>query len=128
MTGGRFTDEQVDQLLGRLLLAGVLLSATVVLLGGLVYLARHGSEVHDYRVFRGEPPALERVTAVARGAAAGDGRAIMQLGILILLATPVARVALSVVAFIRQRDPTYVIVTCVVLAVLLSSMLGSRPP
>ena len=48
----------------------------------------------------------------------GRGRALIQLGLLLLIATPVARVAFSVFAFERQRDWTYVGITLFVLAVL----------
>jgi uncharacterized membrane protein len=44
------------------------------------------------------------------------------LGILILIATPVARVAFSVFAFAEERDRMYVIVTLIVLALLLFSL------
>ena len=41
-----------------------------------------------------------------------------------VVATPVARVALSAVAFARERDGIYVAITLVVLALLLGSLLG----
>jgi uncharacterized membrane protein len=117
-----WTDEEVDQILGRLLRAGVIVASAVVLAGGLAYLVSQGTTVHDYRVFRGEPPILRSPAGVVRDALGLDSRGIMQLGILVLLATPVARVAFSVLAFLRQRDPIYVLVTVLVLAILLYSL------
>jgi uncharacterized membrane protein len=51
-------------------------------------------------------------------------RGLVQLGLLLLVATPVARVVLSVFAFARQRNPTYVVLTLIVLAVLIYSLVG----
>jgi uncharacterized membrane protein len=50
------------------------------------------------------------------------GRGLIQLGLLLLIATPVARVIFSVFAFARQRDATYVLITLIVLAVLVYSL------
>ena len=49
---------------------------------------------------------------------------MIQLGLLLLIATPVARVAFSLVAFIRQRDRTYIVITTIVLGLLLYSLMG----
>jgi len=51
---------------------------------------------------------------------------LIQLGLLLLIATPVARVAFSVVAFAMQRDRLYVAVALIVLAVLMYSLMGGR--
>jgi uncharacterized membrane protein len=99
----------------------------LVLVRGVLYLGRHGSETADYRVFHGEPSDLRSVSGTARDALAGRGRGVIQLGLLILIATPVARVAFSALAFGRQRDATYVVVTMIVLAVLVYSLLGRHP-
>src|SRR5262245_52778221 len=122
-----WTDERVEQRLGNLLRAGVLLAAGVVALGGAVYLVRHGAEPADLHSFRGEPEGLRSREGVVRGALAGRGRSLIQLGVLLLIATPVARVAFSLYAFARQRDRTYVAVTLIVLVVLLVSLFGGFP-
>jgi len=122
MPRSAWTDRQVDEIIGNLLRSGVILAAAVVLLGGGLYLAQHGSTVPDYRVFRGEPADLRGVPGIVQDARALDGRGLIQLGLLLLLATPIARVAFSVLAFALQRDRTYVAVTLIVLAVLLYSL------
>ena len=61
---------------------------------------------------------------VLRGVGAGRSAALIQLGLLLLIATPIARVALAAVAFATQRDRTYVIITLIVLAVLAASLAG----
>jgi uncharacterized membrane protein len=116
----------VDPSLGNLLRAGVLLAAVVVFGGGVLYLARHGTEPADYRVFRGEPADLRSPVGIVTDALAPRGRGLIQLGLLLLIATPVARVAFSVFAFARQRDTTYVGATLIVLALLLYSLFSAH--
>src|SRR5436309_9725351 len=111
-----WNDERVEQWMGNLLRAGVMVAAAVVLLGGVVYLVRHGAEPEDHKVFHGEPADLRSPSGILTEALAGRGRALIQLGLLLLIATPVARVAFSVFAFFRQRDWTYVVLTLFVLA------------
>ncbi len=115
-------DERIEQLLGNLLRAGVLLSAAVVLLGGVIFLVRHGAKEVDLRVFRGEPAALRSPVGIVEEALDFSGRGLIQLGLLLLIATPVARVLFSVCAFARERDFLYVVFTLIVLAVLLGSL------
>ena len=123
----RWTDDQVDQLLGNLLRAGVIIATVVTAAGGALYLARHGLESADRRLFRGEPDELRSIAGILRGTFGGQPTAIVQLGLLLLIATPVARVAMSLVAFLLQRDRAYVIVTTIVLALLIFSLTGGVP-
>jgi uncharacterized membrane protein len=111
-------DEKVEQLLGNLLRYGVLFAALVGFLGGVLYLVQHGGASADHRVFRGEPPELRSVQGVVAAALQGRGDALIQLGLLCLIATPIARVLMSLFAFLRQRDWTYVVITAIVLSVL----------
>ena len=122
----RWSDYQVEQLIGRLLQIGVLVAAIVALAGGIWLLSQHGREVANYRVFRGEPAMLSSLAGIARGVAALDTRAIVQAGLVLLILTPVARVALTLVAFVIQRDRTYIVVTAIVLALLLYGLVYGR--
>ena len=81
-----------------------------------MYLLRYGNEPTDLRVFRGEPADLRSPTGIVIDALEGRRRGIIQLGLLLLIATPVARVAFSVYAFLRERDFLYVFVTLIVLS------------
>jgi uncharacterized membrane protein len=114
----------VERTVGNLLRACVLAAAAVTAAGGAVYLARHGGETADDSVFRGEPADLRSPAGVLRGARAGSGGGLIQLGALLLIATPVARVAFTIYAFGRRRDVLYVVVSLVVLALLLFSLFG----
>jgi uncharacterized membrane protein len=120
-------DRRIEVILGNLLRIGVLVSAAVVLLGASIYLSRHAHEPADYRVFRGEPSEYRTIRGVIQSVIVGRGRGqgLIQLGLLLLIATPIARVAFSVVGFAIERDRLYVAFTLIVLAILLYSFLGS---
>jgi uncharacterized membrane protein len=114
----------MDQIMAVLLRSGVLLAASLVFIGGIVYLSRHDLPATDYRIFQGEPQELRTVGGILREAAKFHGRGLTQLGLLTLIATPVARVLFSVVAFLYERDWTYVTITMIVLALLCYSLFG----
>jgi uncharacterized membrane protein len=119
------TDRKVEVAISVLLRSGVLLAAAIVFAGGILYLAHHGGGTPTaYHVFHGEPQELRHLDLVIRAAFSGRADGIIQLGLLLLILTPVARVAFSVVAFGIERDVMYVMVTLIVLAVLLYSLLG----
>jgi uncharacterized membrane protein len=122
----RASDHAMEQLVGRLLQIGVLISAVVVAIGGALLLVRHGGDVATYSTFRGEPGYLTSLVGIVHGAIALDTRAIVQLGLVLLIATPVLRVAFTLVAFVVQRDRQYVFITTVVLALLLYGLLLGR--
>ena len=122
-----WTDQRVEILLGNLLRFGVLLAGGVVFLSGIWYLVRFGAAPVNYGVFHGEPSDLRSIPGILKDVAACECRGVMQLGVLLLIATPVARVAFSVFAFLRQRDHTYVVITLIVLGVLLLSLGGALP-
>lgn len=118
-------DRRIEIILGNLLRAGVMLSALIVLSGACVYLWRHGHEQANYRVFVGEPTEFRTIPGVLRSVMHGRGRGLIQLGLLFLIATPIARVCLSVVGFSIERDRLYIVCTLIVLAILLYSFVGS---
>jgi uncharacterized membrane protein len=120
-----FDDHRMEIILGNLLRAGVMLAAAVVFAGACIYLTRHAHEAADYHVFRGEPSDFRTISGVIKSVRNGRGRGLIQLGLLLLIATPIARVAFSIVGFALERDRMYVAFTVFVLAILLFSLLGS---
>jgi uncharacterized membrane protein len=119
-------DQRAEQAIGTLLRTGVILAAAVVFAGGLLYLSRHGESRPNYRVFRGEPADLRQVSGIIHDTLAWQARGVIQLGLLLLIATPVARVAFSVAAFAYERDWMYVGFTLIVLVLLLYSLSGGH--
>jgi uncharacterized membrane protein len=116
------TDTRLDRALGHLLRGGVLLAAGVVLLGAIGYLAEFWNATPKYHTFLDEPEELRNPLAIIRRALELDPRGIIQLGLLLLIATPVARVVFTVFAFALQRDWVYVVITLIVLSLLLYSL------
>ena len=110
------TDDRLEQIVGNLLRAGVMLSGGVVLAGGVWYLAAHGGSTPGYHTFR---PDVQGIHALFQ---LPTPLAVILAGLLILVATPVARVIFALVAFGLERDRIYVAVTAIVLAILLYSL------
>ncbi len=123
--GRSWNDERIEIAVSHLLRAGVLLSAFVVLIGAGVYLVRRGHSPVEFRVFRGEPADLRDVRGIIHQTIELRGRGIIQLGLLLLIATPVARVAFSILGFAEERDYMYVVFTVIVFGILMYSLLGS---
>jgi len=116
------TDERLEQMVGTLLRAGVLLAAAIVLAGGVWWLAEVGRAAPAYHQFGGVSTELRQVGPLLKSLAHPRPEALIQLGLLLLIATPVARVALALAAFALERDRTYVGATLIVLAILVYSM------
>ena len=119
-------DQRIENIIAAMLRAGVILSTALVLGGGVWYLLRSGAGRPEYGAFQGEPAVLRSVSGIVRGAGALDARSWIQLGLLLLVATPVARVLFSIFAFAEERDWTYVAITLIVAAVLLYSLFGKH--
>jgi len=120
------TDRRMDEIMGTLLRTGVILAAVVVFVGAVVYLSRHRVPPTNYHVFQGEPAEVRTISGILHEALAFNGRGLIQLGLLILIATPIARVVFSVLAFLYQRDWMYVVVTLFVLGLLFYSLLAGH--
>jgi uncharacterized membrane protein len=120
----KMSDRELEMIVSRVLRTGVLISASIVLAGGIYYLLRHGAELTDYHVFRGQPAIDRQFGQIVRSAIALRARSIIQTGVLLLIATPIARVAVSLGGFVFERDGKYVIITAIVLAILLYSLLS----
>src|SRR5215469_2648445 len=103
-----WTDQKIEVIIANLLRIGVISAASIVLAGGAVFLVRHGTAPARYASFAGEPSNLTHWRGILHAAFALRARGIIQLGLLILIATPVARVAFSVAAFALERDWLYV--------------------
>jgi uncharacterized membrane protein len=110
------TDQRMDEIIAKLLRAGVLLAALLVLAGGVAYVASSGRTVPDYRQFHPEMRGLRVLRTLPWP------EALIEIGLLTLIATPVARVIFCLTAFAVERDRMYMCFTGAVLAVLLYSI------
>jgi uncharacterized membrane protein len=118
-----WNDDRLERSISILLRIGVWLSATVVLAGGALYLAKNGNNPTAFHTFQTPPPSYRSAGAIAQLAARLDGAGMIQFGLLLLIATPVCRVAFSAVAFALERDGTYILISLAVLAILMFSLM-----
>jgi uncharacterized membrane protein len=118
----RLTDERLEIAIGRMLQFGVLLAAAVVFVGGVLYLIHSSGPRPDYSHFRGVAETLRTPSGIWHGVLHGDAESVIQLGLLLLIATPVFRVVVAGVGFLMERDRLYFWVSVVVLSVLLYSL------
>lgn len=124
VTGHSSADDRTEQVVGNVLRVGVLIAATVTLVGGVLYLMQAGATRPDYHTFHGASSRLRSLAAVAHGVAAGNAEAIVQAGVVLLIATPIARVALTMVAFAVRKDRLYAVISALVLVLLAWGLLG----
>jgi uncharacterized membrane protein len=148
-------EQQLKNVISNLLKYGVLLATAVVLFGGIVYLINHGTEFPEYDYFHGEPSQFHSPSGIFEAAFSHSKtltelqsfflpnapqtdilpvvdfpegmreRAIIQFGLLLLIATPIIRVIISFLYFLRMRDFTYVIITFFVLSALTYSLVAA---
>ena len=111
-------------LLSRILRVGVAVAAALILIGTVLFLAARRSTIADYHVFGGEPTDLRGALGIWHAASDFKPRGIIQLGFLILVATPVARVAGAAFAFAHERDRLYAVIALAVLSALILSLFG----
>lgn len=116
-------DRRLETIIGRLLQAGVLLAAAVVTIGAAAYLAQHHADRVDYRKFAVGDPRLYKLPGIVHSAARLESLGVIQLGLLLLIATPVARVGFAIVGFALERDRLYTCVSIIVLLILLASLM-----
>ncbi len=116
---------RMERLIGRVLLWGVLVASAVALAGALVFLGRHHGERVHLAAFHSEPTAFTHPLSIL-GALCGatPGRAVIMLGLLMLVALQLARTGLTAIGFGRIRDWLFVALSLFILCVLLVGFIG----
>jgi uncharacterized membrane protein len=115
----RIQDTDIETVIGYLLRYGVITSSLVVFAGGIVYLIRHGHQLPEYGKFLGEPDKYRKPGLMWQALLRGEGRPLIQLGLLLLIATPIARIAISILGYLLEKDYLYTVLTVIVLLVIL---------
>jgi uncharacterized membrane protein len=111
----------MELFIGRWLRLGVFTAAAIALTGGILYLSAH-PPLPDYTHFAGTEPQYRHLPGILQGVLQGNGLAIIQLAVVILIATPILRILFSVAAFTLEKDRMYVLITLIVLCVILLGM------
>jgi uncharacterized membrane protein len=118
-------DRDIEVIVGALLRYGVMTASAIVLLGGLYFLFQHGqAPVPSYHRFVGESIGYTTFSGILQGALALQAKAIIQLGVMVLIATPILRILFSLIGFTIEKDRLYIVITLVVLCVIMLSTFG----
>lgn len=116
---------RVEVLISVLLRVGVVTSLVIVVAGTILTFVAHPRYLSSHAPLDGligeDARFPHTPQAVLTGVRHGNGPAVVTAGLLVLIATPVVRVAVSIFAFVYQRDRTFVVITSVVFVLLLAS-------
>ena len=124
-------DQRLEVAIAMLLRIGVIAAAVLVAVGGIIALRHPESTLPNYRIFHapGEAAsgaaastAIYSIAAIFYHLRDGSGASVIALGLLVLIATPIARVIFAVIGFARERDMLYTVVSFIVLAILVFSL------
>jgi uncharacterized membrane protein len=121
---------QVEILISTLLRVGVVTSLTVVVLGAVLSFVHHpdyvSSKTELSRLTKPGAAFPHTISEVIEGVRRLQGRAVVMAGLLLLIGTPVLRVAVSIFAFIYEGDWIFTMITSIVLMLLLLSFVLGR--
>jgi uncharacterized membrane protein len=121
----KLKDTDIQAIIGWVLRTGVILSIAIVLFGGAVYIYRHGHDIANYSTFK-DVSDFVQLSGIINGILTFKGKAIIQGGIVLLIATPIIRVAFSAVGFVFEKDYLYTGITLLVLLIIFISMLSGH--
>lgn len=122
---GKLKDTDIQNIIGWVLRSGVFLSIAICICGASIYLIKHGHDIANYHYFTGVPASVQ-MSEIIKSVADLKGRAIIQAGIILLIATPIMRVLFSAIGFIAEKDYLYTGITILVLAIIFISMLSGH--
>ena len=116
------SDKELDASVARMLMIGVSIAALVVFAGGLLLLRQPFTIIPDYSHFHAVDPSLRSLKGITTSAFHLNPRGLVQFGLIILIATPIARVIYCVFGFARQHNKLYTGISTLVLLILLYSL------
>ncbi len=111
--------------IARLLTLCTVLAAVIGVVGVcMALITRTATQPATLRTFQGTGEAYRTVGSVISNALALDARAIMQVAVIVLIATPVLRVVVTCLLFVRRREWVFVVVSLIVLGGLALGLTG----
>jgi len=128
-------EQDVEQYIGKLLRYGVMLACAITTFGGIVYIAQQHGDIslaayktkYAASTLTGESwgvaQYLREFNTILPRIMEFDGAAIIQLGVIVLIATPILRVAFSAISFLIEKDYMYVVITLIVLSIIILNMI-----
>jgi uncharacterized membrane protein len=125
LSSAYWADQDVEKVVGTLLRWGVVTASLIVMIGGAYYLYNNGQGVvPPYHTFVGEAAGFTTFKGITNGLFSFNAKGIIQFGVLVLIATPILRIAFSLFAFALERDKLYVVITLIVLCIMMVSIFG----
>ena len=115
----------MELFIGKMLRVGVFTACGVAILGGILYVFQNTGEKVDFQTFSADM-AVHSFLSLWNGVMAMNAVSIIQLGLVILLCTPVLRVAFSTVVFLLEKDFLYVGISMIVLFIILFNLFDGR--
>lgn len=116
-----FRDKDLQALIGNLLRIGVIVAMTIVVAGLILYLFEHGRETVHYETFTND--GMFRFNKFFSDLGSGRSSAIIELGVMVLIATPIARVLFTMIGFWLEKDRLYTFIALLVLCIIVISMM-----
>ncbi|HTI58193.1 DUF1634 domain-containing protein [Mucilaginibacter sp.] len=121
-----FKDKDMQAVIGWILRTGVFVSTAFVITGGIIFLVNHGHSQIDFASFNKVPDFISHIKGVIQGVIHLKGQAIIQFGIVLLIATPVFRVLFAGIGFLIEKDYLYTFISTLVLLIILISMISGH--
>lgn len=113
-----FTDADLNRSVGNLLRLGVILSVITSLVG-FIKLFTEGFKMPKKYKLLDMGTSSEKVWGhFWETLCKGEGMAIIQLGILLLIFTPLMRIIFALIGYLKEKDYVYVVISSIVLAIM----------
>ncbi|KAA5537389.1 DUF1634 domain-containing protein [Taibaiella lutea] len=115
-----FQDKDLQSFIGNLLRVGVLTAMTIVVIGIVLYMFQYGHETIHYSTFKAEN--AFKFADFYQRLMSGNSSAIMELGVIVLIVIPIARVLFTMIGFWLEKDRMYTIIAFIVLCIIAYSL------
>ena len=114
--------------ISQVLRIGVFSSAAIIMVGLALYVSHGAASGSSHQsvnqVIDGSRSLSVSPGTIWNGILTGDAVAIIQLGVLALILTPMTRVAMTAILFVTERDRIFVTITTIVFLVLIFGLIG----
>jgi len=113
-----FTDIDLNRSVGNLLRLGVILSVITSLIGFIKLFMEGFQMPRKYKLLDMGTSSEKVWSHFWETLCKGDGMAIIQLGILMLIFTPLMRIIFALIGYLKEKDYVYVVISSIVLAIM----------
>lgn len=119
----KFSDTDLQSIIGNVLRYGVWTALSVAGIGGIILFFNKGNETVNFTNFvEKDDNIITVVQNILAGVGQGNGESIIFLGILLLFLTPILRIFLSLLSFFLEKDWLYVFITLIVIGIIVFSV------